>query len=224
MYQKGNIRVETLIILGVLFCFYVVGDIMTTAWLIDHYPGGIEGESNPLAALIFSGYGLAGLMVSKVFAFILISLCAIMIEFHYGNDRRSMKIRNLMVMGLMGWSIVIITNNVGLTYILSLYQGTPEGTFLLRLYLSLFSIVLAGLIGLPMFTHHGKRIVQAMLAVSIIFGPLAFSPQMYEFLLAENPLNFIIYGISMLGITALMLFSSERFYKQMVIRQRRYPF
>ena len=33
--------------LGILFLAFVVGDLVTTIWLIENYPGGIEGESNP---------------------------------------------------------------------------------------------------------------------------------------------------------------------------------
>lgn len=216
MLAKYPIRNETLVILTVLFVVYVLGDLMTTTWLINNYPSGIVGESNPLGVILFNDQGFGGLIITKILVFIAVSLGAIIIESHYGNDRKMMMVSNFVVLGLMAWSIVVVTNNVLAVYMLSLQEGTPESSFLLRLYITLFSITLVGLIGLPMLLRRSIRVVQAMLAVTVILGPLAFSPKMYDFLLVQSMTNLAIYVASMLGITALMLYSTERLYRQLV--------
>jgi len=213
MQVKRSINVQTLVILTVLFAFYVAGDLMTTVWLINRYPGGIEGESNPLGVMLYAGHGIVGLIISKVIVFVAVSVGTIVIEYRYGNSAKMRTVSSLVILGLMAWSIIIVTNNLLVVYLLSLQQGTQESSFLLRLYILLFSITLAGLIGLPMLIRRSLRVVQAMLAAAIILSPLAFSPKIYEFLIVQNILNLIIYVVSMIGITALMLYSTERLYK-----------
>ncbi len=212
MLQRHHISRQTLIVLSVLCGFYVLGDLMTTVWLINNHPTGIQGESNPLGVVLFNDQGFGGLLVTKVAVFIAVALTAIMIEARYADNRKMMRLSHLVILGLMAWSILVVTNNVLVVYTMSLQQGTLENMFLFRLYVTLFSITLVGLIGLPFLLRRSIRVVQAMLAVAVILGPLAFSPQMYEFLFVESMMNLIIYIVSMLGITALMLYSTERLY------------
>lgn len=216
MSIKHDIGIETLVILGILFCFYVAGDLTTTVWLIDKHPEGIIGESNPVGILIYTQKGVLGLILAKLVIFIAFSVLAIIIEFHYKHDRRSMLISNLSTLGLMAWSIIVVSVNVLLIYTLSLQAGSYESVFLPRIYMVFFTITLTGLIILPKFvpTYLGK--IEILLAAVVILGPLALSPGLYQFLLNDNVTNFVIYLGLNVGVIILMIYGMNRLYKHII--------
>jgi hypothetical protein len=211
--EERSINTQTIIILAVLFAFYVAGDVMTTIWLIERHPKGIAGELNPLGAVLYTGYGLFGIIISKVLVFIVVSVAAMIMEYNYPHDRIVISATRFSILGLMAWSLIAVTVNVLMVYVLSLEQGTGESAFLLRLYVILFSITLAGLIVAPMLVRSSLGIVEIILGGVVILGPLLFSPGLYQHLLAQNVMNMIIYLVSMIGIAAMMILSIERLYK-----------
>lgn len=220
MTKSSHVAIETVVILGVLFLLYVVGDVVTTLWLIANHPLGIMGESNPLAILLYTQQGVYGLITTKLLVFIAISLMAIVIEFHYNHARQVMLISNYSILGLMALSLIVVTVNVMLIYTLSLQQGGYESNFLFRTYIVIFAITLAGLILLPKFVPSALSIVEIILAFVVILGPLAFSPGIYQFLLAQNIVNFSVYiGINT-GIIVLMIFSLNRLYKHIIPKKK----
>lgn len=197
----------------ILFVFYVVGDLLTTIWLIEKSPKGIGGELNPIGVMVYSEHGIFGLIFFKLIIFIALSLMVLIIEFHYGNQPRIIAVANYTILALMAWSIIAVTVNVLLVYVYSLEQGTYESAFLLRLYIVLFGVTLAGLILLPKFYPRTLGIVEVILAAVIILGPFAFSPRIYQPLI-ENPIRLLIYGGLIVGIAALMIYSIHRLYTQ----------
>jgi len=70
MSDKGHISIQTIVILGILFVFYVIGDIATTLWLISNHPEGIAAESNPLGIYLYTQQGVYGIMTAKLLVFI----------------------------------------------------------------------------------------------------------------------------------------------------------
>ncbi len=78
MFQKNQIEGQTIVMLGILFLAFVVGDLVTTMWLIENYPGGIEGESNPWGVLIFSAEGITGMIFVKLGVFMILATSAIL--------------------------------------------------------------------------------------------------------------------------------------------------
>lgn len=213
MQKKGSIKAEKLALLMILFAFYVVGDLMTTIWLIEKSPQGIKGELNPLGVTLYSVHGVFGLIFFKLIIFIALALMILIIEFHYGDKPKIIAVSDYTILALMAWSIIAVTVNVLLIYVYSLQQGTYESTFLLKLYVVLFGVTMAGLILLPKFYPRTLGIVEIILAAAIILGPFAFSPKIYQPLI-ENPVRLLVYGGSMAGIAALMIFSMHRLYKQ----------
>jgi hypothetical protein len=205
-----------LVILFILFAFYVVGDILTTIWLIDKHPQGIEGELNPLGILLFLGHGVFGLVIPKILIFIAISVMTIIIDFHYSLNKRAQVASNFSILGLMAWSIIAVTINVMLVYALSLSEGSYESLFLLRIYIVIFAITLGGLIILPKFIPLTLTLVEILFAIIVAVGPIAFSPGIYEFLIGQNIMTLIGYAVSMSGIVGLIIFSMNRLYKHLV--------
>jgi len=101
MPDNGHIDIQTIVILGILFVFYVIGDIVTTLWLISNHPEGIAAESNPLGIYLYT-QGVYGIMTAKLLVFIVISLMAILIEFHYKHETKVMLVSNYSILALIG--------------------------------------------------------------------------------------------------------------------------
>ena len=101
-------------------------------------------------------------------------------------------------------------------YTLSLQEGSYESTFLFRTYIVMFAMTLGGLILLPKFVPSTLGIVEIILIFVVLLGPLAFSPGIYQFLLANNVINFGAYIGANIGIIAMMIYGMNRIYKQIV--------
>jgi len=86
----------------------------------------------------------------------------------------------------------------------------------------IFGITMAGLFLLPKFIPGTLGISEAVLALVVILGPLAFSPNLYQFLLAENTLNFGIYIGLNIGIIGLMIYGMNRLYKHIIPKKKNY--
>jgi len=214
--KTHSIQAETLIILSILFAFYVVGDLMTSIWLISNHPEGIAAESNPIGIILFTQQGFVGLMMAKILVFIALSLMTIMLEFHYKHERNVMIVSNLTILGLMALSLIVVTVNVMMIYTLSLIEGTYESTFLLQTYVVIFAVTISGLFLVPKFIPGTLGIVEVILALFVILGPLAFSPGIYQFLLADNLTNFLVYlGINA-GIIGMMIYGMNKLYKHII--------
>jgi len=214
--KEGHIDIQTIVILGILFVFYVIGDIATTLWLISNHPEGISAESNPLGIYLYTQQGVYGIMTAKLLVFIAISLMAILIEQHYKHEARVVLVSNYSILGLMALSLIVVTVNVMMIYTLSLQEGSYESTFLFRTYIVMFAMTLGGLILLPKFVPSTLGIVEIILIFVVILGPLAFSPGIYQFLLANNVVNFGAYIAANVGIIAVMIYGMNRLYKQII--------
>ena len=116
MYE---VNIITIVILGILFVFYFVGDLITTIWLIDIHPRGIEGESNPLGVLIYNDNGVFGLIFVKLILFIGIVVSTIVVESLFKSKKWMRAISKYAILGLVAWSVIVVANNVSLIYSLS---------------------------------------------------------------------------------------------------------
>ena len=117
MPDNGHIDIQTIVILGILFVFYVIGDIATTLWLISNHPEGIAAESNPLGIYLYT-QGVYGIMTAKLLVFIAISLMVILIEYNYKHETKVVLVSNYSILALMALSLIVLTVNVMMIYIL----------------------------------------------------------------------------------------------------------
>jgi len=216
MPDKHHIDIQTIIILGILFVFYVIGDMATTLWLISNHPEGIDAESNPLGIYLYTQQGVYGIMTAKLLVFIAISLMAILIEYHYKHETKAMLVSNYSILALMALSLIVLAVNVMMIYTLSLQESSYESTFLFRTYVVMFAMTLGGLILLPKFVPSILGTVEIILIFVVILGPLAFSPGIYQFLLANNMVNFGAYIGANVGIIAMMIYGMNRLYKKII--------
>ncbi len=113
---KGLIRKEikgsTLLLLGILFLFYVVGDYVTTSWLIHNDPVGISNESNPVAAALYVTLGYPGLLLAKLAAFIAIGIVVYFVEMKFPEQVRLNRLKKWILIILIAYSALIVMNNI----------------------------------------------------------------------------------------------------------------
>ena len=155
-------------------------------------------------------------MTAKLLVFMAISLMAILIEYHYKHETKVVLVSNYSILALMALSLIVLTVNVMMIYTLSLQEGSYESTFLFRTYIVMFAMTLGVLILLSKFVPNTLGIVEIILIFVVILGPLAFSPGIYQFPLANNVVNFGFYIGANVGIIAMMIYSMNRLYKQII--------
>jgi hypothetical protein len=107
-----EIKRITLLLLGILFLSYVVGDYLTTSWLIHNDPAGIENESNPVAATLYRIFGHPGLLIAKLAAFIAIGSVVYFVEMRFPDQARVNKLKKVVLLVLIGYSLLIVLNNI----------------------------------------------------------------------------------------------------------------
>ena len=141
---------------------------------------------------------------------------AILIEYHYKHETKVVLVSNYSILALMALSLIVLTVNVTMIYTLSLQEGSYESTFLFRTYVVMLAMTLGGLILLPKFVPNTLGIVEIILIFVVFLGPMAFSPGIYRFLLANNVVNFSAYIGANIGIIAMMIYGMNRLYKQII--------
>jgi len=214
--SKYYVKGETLVILGVLFGFYVVGDLTTTIWLIANYPGGIIGESNPLAATIYDADGVSGMITSKVLFFMLISVTALILESYYNHEKRVMLGINFSILGLIAWSLIVVTTNVILIFDLSMQTNSYESEFLMKVYPVLLGIILSILIIMPKFIPKSLGKVEILLIVTVLLGPAVLSPGLYQHLFNEDLVLILTFLAVSAGIVGLLIYVMRRLYTRII--------
>jgi len=213
---QHSIRGETLVILGVLFAIYVVGDLTTTIWLVSNFPGGIEGEWNPLASVIYNENGISGMIASKVIFFIFLSTVAILLESFFYHEKKVMLAINFSILGLIALSLIVMTTNVLLIFELSLQNGSYETKFLTQVYILFLGVIMAILIIIPKFLPKSLGKAEIVLMIAVFLGPTLFSPGLYNQLAGGDLYIILAYlGISA-GTVGLLIFGMNRLYKRII--------
>ncbi len=78
--EHAEVRITTVVLLVALSIPFVVGDYVTTAWLIYE---NVYNESNPIVASLYSDFGHSGLLLAKVMAFLIIGGAAYLVDLKF---------------------------------------------------------------------------------------------------------------------------------------------
>lgn len=97
-----------LYLLVIIFCLYVIGDYITTVFIISFSPLGIHSEVNPIVALTFHAMGEPGLLLLKLSTFIAIAL----VVYHVARDPNKHNFVKYMLGGLALYSSVVVGINI----------------------------------------------------------------------------------------------------------------
>lgn len=196
-----RVKPEIIILLLLFYAFFVTGDVLTTFWLIEYYPGGISGEMNPVAYMIFTAYGYAGMLASKIVFFIASSTVFILLYIRYGGAKWIREALEITILGLTGLSILVIINNlfsIIATYI-HLYNMPP--IWLLKTLVFMMTVTVACLGALVLFKDV-ERVVEAFIGSILAMLPLFIWPRL-------DPFYYLAYLGSLFLLIALSTYFME---------------
>ncbi|MFQ6076687.1 MAG: hypothetical protein ACE5Z5_11225, partial [Candidatus Bathyarchaeia archaeon] len=170
--RNGDPITNIFFVLLLLFSIFVLGDIITTTWLIHNDPAGISNEANPFGAMLYLKYGVTGLFLGKMAFFLPFSVMVITTESRYRSVKWFRQASEVVVLGLIAYSLVILLNNLTAVILLNAFRGWP---FLLQLLsamkfliivfsLSLEAAIL-GLCGLKGWMRRAEIIIGTILIV-----------------------------------------------------------
>lgn len=211
--QTHQIDSQTIVILVILFMAFVIGDLTTTVWLINNYPGGIQGESNPWGVLLYNSEGIGGMIFVKLAVFMTLAATTILMEFFYKPDKNVMRIIHYTILGLTGWSLIIVTANVMIMYMLSMQVYSHEVEFLPKLYGVMFGMIFAFLVILPKFYPKDLKTIQIALSVLVVFFPIAFVPEIYQNVMNQDALLTVTFFGTICAMISIVIIATNRLYK-----------
>lgn len=211
--QTYQIDSQTIVILVILFMAFVIGDLTTTVWLINNYPGGIQGESNPWGVLLYNSEGIGGMIFVKLAVFMTLAATTILMEFFYKPDKNVMRIIHYTILGLTGWSLIIVTANVMIMYMLSMQVFAHEVEFLPKLYGVMFGMIFAFLVILPKFYPKDLKTIQIALSVLVVFFPIAFVPEIYQNVMNQDALLTVTFFGTICAMISIVIIATNRLYK-----------
>lgn len=96
-------------LLTIIFIFYVVGDYITTIIAIDVSPLGINGETNPIAVMLYTNYGSTSLFMLKLLGFTILTAISLLL---INKNQQTKHIIRRALFGFSIFSIVIVSINV----------------------------------------------------------------------------------------------------------------
>jgi len=190
-----KIKPEIIILLLLFYAFFVIGDVLTTFWLIKYYPGGISGEMNPVAYMLFTKYGYAGMLASKIVFFVVSSTVFILLYMRYGGARWIREALEITILGLTGLSILVIINNIFSILATYIYLYNTPPLWLLKILVFLMTVTVACLGALLLFKDP-VRVVEALLGSIMAMLPLFIWPRL-------DPMYYLIYLGSLFLLIAL---------------------
>lgn len=115
-FKCGTIKGSTIILLGVFAVPFVIGDYITTTWIINN-EAGIYREVNPFVASLYIDYGHNGLLVAKIATFLMIGAAAYVIDMKF--CRRLDRLKNWAFLALIGFYMLVVLNNTLVIFTLS---------------------------------------------------------------------------------------------------------
>jgi len=199
----SSIKGEFLVSLILLYSLFVVGDILTTFWLINYYPGGISGEANPFAYLLFKRYGYLGMIISKTMVFLVSSTIFIILYGKYSKIKWFKEALEIIILGLTGLSAIVIVNNLFSIVAISVFIYGSKPVWLLKVLISILSIVIVGAVSLMIFKNT-LYVAESVIGSTISIFPLIFWPDI-------DPVMYLTYIITLFIIIVISIYYIELF-------------
>ena len=184
-----SVKKEVLILLLIFYAVFVLGDAFTTFWLIRYYPGGISGEMNPLAYLIFTRYGYLGMLVSKMIFFIIFSIIFIALYSRYYNISWFRESMEIIILGLSGLSMLVVLNNIFSIIAISYFIYYTQPIWLLKILIFLLTLMISGL-GAGIMFKDVVRSTETLIGSTLAMIPLFIWPTL-------EPTLYLTYLISL---------------------------
>ena len=201
---------STILLLTLLYVAYVVSDYTTTQWLIASDPAGIANEANPLAVLLYSYYGLAGMLAAKSLVYLGIALTAIFIEARYQAYRGVKILKELTLLALIGYSLAVVVNNSLAVFVIGAMKDAAISLWMVKTYGILFSITLTALISLSYFSKSHRNAIEVTMAVAFLLLPIWVLDKFYP-LMFQSYWSIMLFSGGLLAILTFVLLLQNKF-------------
>ena len=125
-----------------LFLVFVVLDVASTLWLINHSPGGLENEVNPAGVALYSSFGAPGLIFPKFALFVLFAGMTVYFAGKHAEHRWFMEACQTLVLAQIALSLVVSFNNfiaiLGVYYVNGVWPlvNIPTNVAVMAIFLS----------------------------------------------------------------------------------------
>ena len=206
----NRISYSTILLLTVLHVAYVISDYTSTQWLIMNDPSGIANEANPLARVLYSYYGLAGMIAAKSMVYLAIAGMTIFIEARYQKSRGVRILKELTLLALIGYSLAVVVNNSLAIFAISAMKDAAISTWMVKTYGILLSITLTALISLVLFSKSHRKAIEVTMAVAFLLLPIWILDRFYP-LVFQSYWTMMLFSGGLLAIIAFVLLLQNKF-------------
>jgi hypothetical protein len=211
-------RSEVLFSLFVWYLLYVILDVVTTLWLIQHSPLGLSGERDPLAMAYYQSFGTTGLLVGKLLFFMPCAFGAVTMDAYYSRVPWFKEVIETVVLSLIGYTLMVILNNILAIAETAVATGELEllGSLLARsiglgtlLIATVLAYGTARIVGLK----DNYRILEVAVGTAIIVGPLFLWKGALTETFSAQPLTLLAYLGAMFVFVAVAVYMLDEFKK-----------
>jgi len=109
-FKCGEIKLSTLILLGAFALPFLIGDYVTTTWLISYEIAGTDIEANPIVASLYGDFGHNGLLMGKLATFLLIGGIVYLIDMKF--CMRLDRLKEWTILALIAFYMAVVLNNM----------------------------------------------------------------------------------------------------------------
>jgi hypothetical protein len=212
--QAGHVRTDIIVTLLLWYLIYVVFDVLSTYWLINHSAVGIMGEANPIAVALYRALGLGGLLIGKLSGFIPMAVASIMADARYGGIGWFRELVETLLLSLIGASAIVALHNFGSILAVEFFRRGVEH---LGPWVALTAIPLA--LALQYVTFRvlrlgdRVRLVEAAMGTLLILTPLFVWREVFISALQRQPILFAAYIAIMYPLVAAAIYLVEEIRK-----------
>ncbi|MDV3294183.1 MAG: hypothetical protein LYZ70_07920 [Nitrososphaerales archaeon] len=184
--QNGRaLRLQMLVTLLFLFLVFVALDVVTTVWLVQHTPGGIQNEINPTGVLLYNTFGTGGMIFAKFALFILFGGMVMFFSWKYTEVKWFTEVAQTLVLVQIAISLVVAFNNF-IAILATFYVG---GIW-------------------PLVSVSPQEAVIGIYAADLLLGAAVANGIMYTWGVVNRQTHMKIFVSLMVFVTPVLLFSS----------------
>lgn len=176
---------QMLITLLFLFLAFVVIDVVSTVWLVQHTPGGIENEINPTGILLYDSFGSGGMIFAKFGLFILFAGMAMLFSWKYTEIKWFLEVTQTLVLIQIAISLVVSFNNF-IAILATYYVG---GVW-------------------PLVNLSAQEAVVGIYAADLMLGAAFANGMMYTWGVVRKETHLKVFVSLMVFITPVLLFAA----------------
>jgi len=209
--RMSNARNELIFLLFILSMVYIVGDLVTTAWLIFNDPGGILNETNPIGRYLYIKGGLQALVVGKLVAYIPLVILSLIFDSKYRDVIWFREVIETSLLGLLTYSMIIILNNLFAMYVITFTNSQMNMVSFLPVLRGLsfvISVTFSTLILRVLGVHDYTTRFEVYFGTIVLAGPLTLYRPLLN-VLKGNIWLFLSYIISVLTILGIFFYLLE---------------